>query len=62
MENKEEGRIYISIFEALFENIEIRNHYGVRSEGIISSAHTQKGGIIFLQKKVIYLNKNHVYL
>lgn len=40
MENKGGGSIYISIFEAPFKNRMVRNHYRVRSEGIVSSAHT----------------------
>lgn len=58
MENKEGGSIYISIFEALFENRKIRNHNRVRSEGTVSSAHTHTSGrIIFLQKKSYVLTK-----
>lgn len=58
MENKEEGSIYNSIFEALFEKIKIRNHYGVRSEGILSSAHTKKWeGLFFCKRKSFVLIK-----
>lgn len=62
MENKEGGSIYISIFETPFENRKIRNHYRVRSEGRVSSAHTHiKGWIIFLQKKVVLTKNTHIF-
>lgn len=40
---KKEGIICTSVFEALFGNIKIRNHVGLRNEGIISSDTGKKG-------------------